>query len=346
MSAIPGDASLPGDAAAGPPGRAGGRLPVPPLVQVVGGGPGLRSWWVAVSILWRRSQRSAAGLLAWTVLGALPAAGVIALVAQAFEQRGGHAYPRNSLGWGVGLIFAVPLLPLVIAGGYLIARAWMGAAWVTALRAAGQPAHPGQAMAAGRRRSLPLWAAYLGGVAVLCLVAGLAGDLLANDQMVRSVLVSVGPLGLLGALVLLAPSRIYAGQATSSSRAAARPAGRGRLTGLAVVVLACQLAIGVALSPLVDLARLPGVLGVLVAFALSVPCTLLLAAAGQASYAARHASAPGALPPPPPVADPPRRLSRSRSSSAALCSANWPVAHSALTSPCSSVAAAHRARPV
>jgi hypothetical protein len=281
MSAIPGDA-------AGSYDREGSLPQVPPLAEVDGGAPGWRSWCVSVASLWGRSQRSAAGLLAWTVLAALPAAGVIALVAQAFEQRTGHANPQNSLGWGAGLVLATLLLPLVIAGGYLIARAWMGAAWTTALCAARRSAHPGQAMAAGRRRSGALWAAYLGGVAVLCLAAGLAGDLLANDQMVRALLVSEGPLGLLGPLVLLAPSRIYAGRATASGQAA-RPARRAQLAALTVVVLACQLGIGVALSPLVDLARVPGTLGILIAFALSIPSTLLLTAAGQVSYATRHA---------------------------------------------------------
>jgi hypothetical protein len=282
--------AIPGDAAAGPHDQAGGLPAVPPLVEVAGG-PGWRSWWVAVAIVWGRSQRPAAALLGWTVLGALPAAGVIALVAQAFEQRVGRGDPQNSLGWGLGLILAVFLMPLVIAGGYLIARAWMGAAWITALRAAGQPGHPGQAMAAGRRGSAALWAAYLGGVIVLCLLAGLAGDLLANDRLVRALLVSVGPLGLLAPLVLLAPSRIYAaaGQARRPGHAAARPARRRWLATLAAVALASQLAVGLVLSPLVDMARLPGTVGVLVAFALSIPCTLLLTAGGQASYAARYA---------------------------------------------------------
>jgi hypothetical protein len=110
-----------------------------------------------------------------------------------------------------------------------------------------------------------------------------------NDHLVRAVVVSVGPLGLLGPAILLAPARIYAGHAKPPGRPAGRLAAPGRLGALIAAVLVYQLVVGVALSPLVNMARLPGVLGVLLAFLLSIPSTLLLAAAGQVNYAARYA---------------------------------------------------------
>jgi hypothetical protein len=249
-----------------------------------------------VAVLWGRVRRPAGGLLlAWTVLPALPAAGTITLVAQAFEQRAGHANPGNSLGWGAGLIFAAFLLPLVVAGGYLIARGWSGVAVVTALRAAGEPARAADGVAGGRGgRCLRLWAAYLAGVVVLCVIAALAGDLMVNDHLVKAVAVSVGPLGLLSPVIVLAPARIHAGRARPSGRAANRSADSARLGAVIAGVLAFQLVVGIAASPLVDAGRVAGVLGVLLAFLLSIPSTLLLAAAGHASYAARYATDPAA----------------------------------------------------
>ena len=68
--------------------------------------------------------------------------------------------------------------------------------------------------------------------------------------------------------------------------------------------LAYELAVGAALSPMVNAARVLGLLGVLIALTLSLPATLLLAAAGQITYATRHT--PGA--PPGPVGSQPHVL--------------------------------------
>jgi hypothetical protein len=281
--------------AAEPSGRAETLPPVPPLVKV-DDTRGWWSWWTRVAVLSGRARRPAGGLLlTWTVLPALPAAGTIALVAQAFEQRVGRANPGNSLGWGAGLIFAAVLLPVVIAGGYLIARGWTGVAVVTAFRAAGEPTRAADGVAGGRGgRCLRLWAGYVAGIAVMCAIAALAGDLMTNDHLVKAVLVSVGPLGLLSPVIVLAPARIYAASARPSGQAARGAADRARLGAVIVGVLAYQLVVGIAVSPLVDAARAAGVLGVLLAFLLSIPSTLLLAAAGHASYAARHATAAAA----------------------------------------------------
>jgi hypothetical protein len=287
-----------------PLGRARGFPSAPPPLSAAADITGWRSWWGAVTGLARQTWRPGGRLLlAWAVLPALPTAGIIAVVAVAFEGAAGRTpLLGRTFPWEVLLIPAVLLVPFVIAGGYLVARAWTGAAWVTALRAAGLSDDQYGVMSRARRPGL-LWMAYLIGVAVLCLVAAIVGGLMTNDMLVRTILTSVGPLGLLAPLILLAPGQLYAdhprtgGQAQAGQAQAGhaqagqapdrRQAGR-RLTGLVIAVLAYQIAVGAALSPLVNAARVLGVLGVLIAFILSIPATLLLAAAGHITYAPRR----------------------------------------------------------
>jgi hypothetical protein len=277
-----------------PLGRARGFPSAPPPLSAAADITGWRSWWGAVTGLARQTWRPGGRLLlAWAVLPALPTAGIIAVVAVAFEGAAGRTpLLGRTFPWEVLLIPAVLLVPFVIAGGYLVARAWTGAAWVTALRAAGLSDDQYGVMSRARRPGL-LWMAYLIGVAVLCLVAAIVGGLMTNDMLVRTILTSVGPLGLLAPLILLAPGQLYADRPRTADHAQAgqapdrRQAGR-RLTGLVIAVLAYQIAVGAALSPLVDEARVLGVLGVLIAFILSIPATLLLAAAGHITYAPRR----------------------------------------------------------
>jgi hypothetical protein len=268
-----------------PLGRARGFPSAPPSLSAAADITGWRSWWGAVTGLARQTWRPGGRLLlAWAVLSALPTAGIIAVVAVAFEGAAGRTpLLGRTFPWEVLLIPAVLLVPFVIAGGYLVARAWTGAAWVTALRAAGLSDDQYGVMSRARRPGL-LWMAYLIGVAVLCLVAAIVGGLMTNDMLVRTILTSVGPLGLLAPLILLAPGQLYAGQAQAGQAPDRRQTGR-RLTGLVIAVLAYQIAVGAALSPLVNAARVLGVLGVLIAFILSIPATLLLAAAGHITYA-------------------------------------------------------------
>lgn len=274
-------AEIPGSYAE--PYRDRGRVPpVPPLADLSGSVAGSRPWAGAVATLVRRSAKSAVWLLCWAVLPAGPAAGVIAVVASAFEDRGGHgAY--NSLPWDLGLVLMLPwLVPLMIAGGYLVARVWAGAAWVVASRAAGRPVSAKDGMRGGKRTGL-LWAAYVAGVAVLCVIAGLADDIMANAHLVRDVLISVGPLGLTGLAAFFAPGQLYAEAARRT-----RHASPVWPTVTVCAVLTYQVLVGLAVSPMIDAARAPAVCGVLLAFLLSVPGTLVLAAASHISYAASH----------------------------------------------------------
>jgi hypothetical protein len=279
--------------------------PLPPL-PAAAGITGWRSWWeAAIGLAWKTWRAGGVLPLAWTVLTALPAAGIIACVAVTSENAAGHsALTNRTFPWQVLLIPVVLLVPFVIAGGYVVARAWTGAAWVTALRAAGLPESTSADASGVRgpgvmnyaRRCGLLWAAYLAGVAVLCVVAAIAGDRMTNDMLVRTTLTSVGPLGLLGPLILLVPGQLYAGRPKTAGPGPGRRAAAWRLTALVIAVLAYELAVGAALSPMVNAARVLGLLGVLIAFTLSLPATLLLAAAGQITYATRHT--PGAPPDP------------------------------------------------
>jgi hypothetical protein len=266
---------------------------------------GWRSWWGAVARLTALTWRQGAAQLVFGVLAAWPAAGIIVMVAVYFEARVGRspAAGGKMFGPGVLLIPVVLLVPFVIAGGYVVARAWTAAAWVSALRAAGLPADPADGSGAwsGARRCAVVWGAYLAGVAVLCVIAGWAGDSMTNDTLVRTTLTSVGPLGLLTPLILLAPGQLRAGRPGAAGPARnghARQPGRDRpgwrLSVLVIAVLACQLAIGVGLSPMVNAARLVGVVAVLIGFILSIPAAVLLAAAGQVTFAERYPA--GAIP--------------------------------------------------
>jgi hypothetical protein len=262
--------------------------PVPPLADLPGDVTGARSWAGAVAALVRRSAKPAGSLLCWAVLPALPAAGTAAVVAQAFAGRGGHCCDGSgSLGWGLGLLLFLPLLvPLTIAGGYLVARDWAGTAWVVASRAAGRTVSASEGMGGGKSSSRLLWVLYVAGVVAVCVLAGLAGDLMTNYRLVCDVLITAGPLGLTGLAVTAAPGLLYADHTRRVRRA--WPAG---LWVTVCLVLAYQVLVGLAVSPLLDAARVPlTVIGVLLAFLLSVPGTLVLAAASHVSYAASHTS--------------------------------------------------------
>jgi hypothetical protein len=104
--------------------------PPPPPLSAAADITGWRSWWDAVVGLAWKTWRPGGMLLAWAVLPALPAAGIIASVAVAFEAAAGRSpLIGNTLPWQFLLIPAVVLVPFVIAGGYVVARAWTGAAW-------------------------------------------------------------------------------------------------------------------------------------------------------------------------------------------------------------------------
>jgi hypothetical protein len=253
--------------------------PERPAYRACGGRVAGRSWWAQVADVTARSWRETGKLLlAGAVLPALPTAGIIASVAVSAQIWADRDNTR--LLWAVPLIFAGLLLPLVIAGGNIVARSWAGVAWLVAAQAGGQPANWRAGFEADRAASRRIWAAYLAGVGCLLVIVTVAANVMTDDTLVRTIATSVGPAGLLGPLILLAPAN--GGEAAGPARRRARRT--GRLLLLVVAVLAVQLVIGAALSPLVNTARLPGVAGVITALLLAIPSALVLAAAGQASY--------------------------------------------------------------
>jgi hypothetical protein len=217
-----------------------------------------REWAGAVVALALRSARPAGARLIWTVPAALPAAALIGGTAAGIGEYAGHCCQSGAGGPGLALailVYGPVVLPMVIGGGYLIACLWASALGVTG----GQDS---------RCRHL-LWAAYLIAVIVMVAAAGGAAYLMTNDGLVRDVLITAGPLGLPSLAVLLAPGRVPA-----------RPA-RGKLLVTAGVVAVYQIAIGLAVSSMINAAHGTAVIGLVLALALSVPGTLVLIAASQ-----------------------------------------------------------------
>jgi hypothetical protein len=233
-----------------------------------------------------RWQQAGGLLLIGTVLPAAPVAVIIALVATTAEILSGHSETR--MPYGFPLIGAALLLPLLVLAGYLIALSWTGTAWVTAMRAAGQPTDIETGFSAGRRSCRMLWAVYLAGAVCLLVIVAVAADVMSDDRLVRAVAICVGPMGLLAPVIVLAPARIYGhrARAAGTARAPDRATAISGLGLLVIVVLAYQLAVGVVLSSAVSSGGLTGTLTVALAFLLS---TLLLAAAGQVTYARLYA---------------------------------------------------------
>jgi hypothetical protein len=165
-----------------------------------------RFWWAQVVSATARSWHEAGKLLlAGAVLPALPAAGIIASVAVSAQIWADRDNTRQL--WAVPLIFAGLLLPLVIAGGNIVARSWAGTAWLVAAQAGGQPASWRAGFEAGRYASRRVWAAYLIGVGCLLVIVTVAANVMTDDTLVRTIATSVGPAGLLGPLILLAPKK-------------------------------------------------------------------------------------------------------------------------------------------
>jgi hypothetical protein len=256
---------------------------LPPLVTIVGAAGDGRSWMAAVTTLIKSSWRTAGPLIAASAVAALPAAGAIGLTARAFEARSGHCCTGQTQPVGIALTVVLGgpvLLALVVTGGYWIARWWTEATWVIAAIAADKPQNYDSGYSAAKRSRYALWRAYLAGVAVLCVLAGYAGDVLTNDHLVRDFLITVGPLGLMAPLMIFVPRWIYATSARTVRGARHRYL---RMTCLTVVF---ELVAGVASALLVNAGGILILAGAVLAFVLTVSSVFVLSAASYVTYGA------------------------------------------------------------
>lgn len=143
----------------------------------------------------------------------------------------------KSIGPELLVWFGAPVvLPMAVAGGYLVVRVWTAAVWLAITRSAGRTATTGEAFRAAGGLCGRAALVYAAGLAVLAslLVAGSAefGVLSHAGQVFQATLITAGPTGALAPVALVAVTAVR----RSPQAGGQQPAGRRLVLGRAILL--------------------------------------------------------------------------------------------------------------
>lgn len=266
---------------------------------------GWRGWAGELALVLRRRWRAMAAIMLVTMmLPVLPLVGLIAAcvaLGAAISMNG-----QDLTGVLAVAVFTSPVLLALAAGcGLVVARGWACAVRAAASAGTAGPLGLSDALRGSRGPSGLLGRSYLAGVAVLAGAAFLAGYLAPGGHTVPDLLVLAGPAGLLAPLLSFASAATWRRRAAGAGApppadgapAAGHRAGLAPLALVLAVIVSVEVMAALMLSWLLTSAS-PSATGVgldstsgpaaaIIASAIALPGSVLLAAASSVSFAQR-----------------------------------------------------------